>query len=247
MAPGTRVFQRVGPYDVAGWDYRMWQVGQCVGPWPSDDGTSPWPAEGPSTGSCSSSSRGPDGQAELKQAKREPETDDEEESSGLQKALEILGQLLPRCSRFDTRGFRSQVRRLEREGIPLPDWLFANEPGRVAQFARWAKQVRHEVGFRRRQHGESPSSEEGGSSAASAAGPMPSGAVPAPREMEGLTNSLQSRLARLRREAPLHEEKERGIRNSSSSSSSSNSSDEKPRPSGSNAGPKPSRSPTAAV
>eukprot|EP00439_Symbiodinium_sp_Y106_P078212 s618_g17.t1 len=218
-----------------GWDPTMWQVGQCVGPWPSDDGTSPWPAEGPSTGSCSSSSRGPDGQAELKQAKREPETDDEEESSGLQKALEILGQLLPRCSRFDTRGFRSQVRRLEREGIPLPDWLFANEPGRVAQFARWAKQVRHEVEFRRRQHGANPSPEEGGSSA----GPMPSGAVLVLREMEGLTNSLQSRPARLRREAPLTEEEERGISNSTSSSSSSNSSDEKPRPSGSNAGPRP--------
>ena len=128
---------------------------------------------------------------------------------------------------------------------PCPTGCSQTSPKRVAQFARWAKQVRHEVGFRRRQHGESPSSEEGGSSAASAAGPMPSGAVPAPREMEGLTNSLQSRLARLRREAPLHEEKERGIRNSSSSSS--NSSDEKPRPSGSNAGPKPSRSPTAAV
>jgi len=246
-----------------GWDQAMWQHGQYVGPWPADDdGSSPWPAEGPTSGSSpwpeqgpscnsgsgSSSSRGPDGQAELKQPKTESADGDAEEDSGLQKALEILGQLLPRCSRFDTRGFRSQVRRnlrrfLEREGIPLPPWLFSGEPGRVAQFARWARQVRHEVEFRRQQSegrpgpcGGNPSPEEGGS----ASGPMPSGAVLVLREMEGLTNSLQSRLARLRREAPLQEEEERGCSDSSNSSSSSSSQpDDGPRPSGTSAGPRP--------
>ncbi|CAE6957805.1 unnamed protein product [Symbiodinium sp. CCMP2592] len=208
-----------------GWDQAMWQHGQYVGPWPSPadgSGTSPWPAQGPSgscplpaqgtscsSGSGSSGSRGPDGQADLKQAKTEPDDGDaHEEDSGLQKALEILGQLLPRCSRFDARGFRSQVRRnlrrfLEREGIPLPPWLFSGEPGRVAQFARWAKQVRHEVEFRRRQGftldegpGISNSSSSSSSSSSSESsrpddGPRPSGSSagprPAARPAEGQT------------------------------------------------------------
>ena len=36
---------------------------------------------------------------------------DEDESSGLNKALDILSQLIPRNSRFDNRGFRAQIRR----------------------------------------------------------------------------------------------------------------------------------------